>query len=240
MARRKRSIPLARRAATRPRDAAGHFLSKGSIAALKGWDTRRAKQRAKVRAVQKRVKAAVHGKAARERTEARLTEAQRAARRRDAGRIEQKVRRRKKPLLTPPAAAPSSARYVSSPRNRKRTSGSKRKRRRTSKATRTRERSFSFDAGGSGDELKVQIGVRFNMEKEPSNRLAYEAILHRIDRDDNAPRTQTRIIRWKNPGRKSGELREWRQGNQDDAWVTLGPPIRAAILRAYPDMELTV
>ena len=60
-------------------------------------------------------------------------------------------------------------------------------------------------------------------------RLADDAVLYRIARGHDAPKTRPRVLRWQNPGRKRAELRAWRQGNQDDAWVSLGPAIAAAI-----------
>lgn len=74
----------------------------------------------------------------------------------------------------------------------------------------------------------------------PTNRMTYEAILYRIDRGHDAPFTHPTILRWQNPGRKRAELRDWRQGNQADAWQSLGPAIRAVILETYPDLALTV
>lgn len=60
-------------------------------------------------------------------------------------------------------------------------------------------------------------------------RLADLAILHRIEHGADAPYTKTFIYRWQNPGRKRGEDRQWRHGNQPDAWKSLGPPIAAAL-----------
>lgn len=79
--------------------------------------------------------------------------------------------------------------------------------------------------------MKVQIGVTARLPRgsEPSNQLLYEAIAYRLEHGADHPNFDTRIIRWQNPGRKRGELRQWRQGNQGDAWATLGPAIRAAV-----------
>lgn len=221
---------------TRPRDSLGRWLSARSIAAIKGHKTRakKAKIAAKVRAF--RNAARLHGQVAREKTEKRLTAKQRLTRKLDAARIERQERRRKKAQR--PMAAPSSSRLRSSTTTKGRAKKSTRKRRRTSRATKS-SRTVSF--AGSGDGLKVQIGVRVNVRPgaEISNRLLYEAIAYKIDHMNEdgsggaARHTKPRIIRWQNPGRKTGEGRQWRQGNQNDAWVTLGPAIRASITREY-------
>jgi hypothetical protein len=39
---------------------------------------------------------------------------------------------------------------------------------------------------------------------------------------------ELKIIRWRNPGRKSSGLRGWRQGTQADAWGSLREPLAAA------------
>lgn len=89
---------------------------------------------------------------------------------------------------------------------------------------------------GSGDPLKVQIRVDLDMPApdgkplKPSARLVDQAILHRIDSGQDAPFTKTRILEWQNPGRKRREDRAWRTGNQQDAWISLGPPLRLALL----------
>jgi len=65
-----------------------------------------------------------------------------------------------------------------------------------------------------------------------SNRLLNEAIAYRVEHGTDHPSFTTRILRWQNPGRKRAELRAWRQGNQADAWATLGSAILAAVERA--------
>lgn len=38
------------------------------------------------------------------------------------------------------------------------------------------------------------------------------------------------IQRWRNPGRRSAARRDWRTGNQTDAWITLRGPLQFARL----------
>ena len=85
----------------------------------------------------------------------------------------------------------------------------------------------------SGDALRVQIGVRLRVPTgfEPSNALLNEAIAYRVEHGEDHPLFRTSIIRWQNPNRARPELRQWRQGNQADAWATLGPAIAAAVGR---------
>jgi hypothetical protein len=73
---------------------------------------------------------------------------------------------------------------------------------------------------GMADDDRAAAAIR---------RLADDAVLHRIGTGRDAPHTRSHVLRWQNPGRKRGEDRQWRQGNQPDAWTTLGPAIAAAI-----------
>lgn len=80
-----------------------------------------------------------------------------------------------------------------------------------------------------GDALRVQLQVRWQLPEgmEPSSRLLYEAVAYRAEQGEDAPRFRTRILRWQNPGRLTAGGRSWRQGNQADAWDSLGPAIAA-------------
>ena len=84
---------------------------------------------------------------------------------------------------------------------------------------------------GQGDDFAAQISVRFDMPAgfRPTRALVQEAIEHRIRHGEDAPHVRTRILRWRNPGRRRAEDRAWRQGNQPDAWNTLSNVIRAAL-----------
>jgi hypothetical protein len=84
-------------------------------------------------------------------------------------------------------------------------------------------RKYRAKRGSSRDPLEIQISVRMRLPKgtAPSQSLAHEFIQYRIDNGEDHPRATTKIVRWKNPSRK-GTAGNWRQGNQSDAWATLG------------------
>ena len=256
----KRKKPASRPVQPRSARKATTALPKATIAALKGWQTRRredparwgsprgAVKRAAEFARRRRIESAEHGAKARKATERLLTAEQLDARRRDAERIERAERRRKKAARST-APEPSSARRPAVSHRLPRSSSSRattatkngknstRTHRQTS--TRTKSPAGSVSFGGSGDRLKVQISVHGALPAglKATNRLLYEAIAWKIDNGlEDHPRFPAEIIRWQNPGRRQKEDREWRSGNQEDAWITLGPAIRAAIARAYPDI----
>lgn len=79
---------------------------------------------------------------------------------------------------------------------------------------------------GSRDPLEVQISIKLRLPKgvppeAVTSRLIDELVAYRIEHGKDHPRAKTRIIQWRNPGRR-GALRRWRTGNQEDAWETLG------------------
>lgn len=244
---------------------------------------RRAPARPKAKRRAKVAESFRHGQAARERTERRLTPAQRAARTRDANRIEREVLARKlsersrKGWVTRRAKAEAIRRALERPEDFYRGTPSRSAAPRSSSSrsmsltdsptpmepttgetltatppptsipksgsgdSTDLEKTFSFQTG-SGDALRVQISVRARLPPgaDPTNRLLYGAIAYKLDNGTEGTYTQTdhrfmkcRIIRWQNPGRKTKKGRAWRHGNQEDAWVTLGPAIRAAIRREY-------
>lgn len=250
------------RAVGRLRDAKGRFLNKRQIAARKGAETRR-------RAVV--AQSFRHGKAAREKSEARLTPTQRRSRKRDAHRVERvelarkrstaalkgwETRRRnqgkdqgvpiRRRLAPSQSLTGSKRRYRRAPdgsagrpklrpiSTATKPSGTATTKSATTTPTRATTRTYSIPTTGSGDALKVQIAIEYELPEgmKPTNRLLYDAVLYRVENGHDHPRFTTRIIRWQNPGRGRGELRQWRQGNQGDAWTTLGPAVRAAMVRA--------
>lgn len=81
----------------------------------------------------------------------------------------------------------------------------------------------------SRDPLRIQVSVRLKQPIDPrtgepiplSPDVIQEAIRYRVENGQDHPRVTTRIVRWKNPSR-AGSLSRWRQGNQADAWGTLG------------------
>ncbi len=84
----------------------------------------------------------------------------------------------------------------------------------------------------SRDPLQVQITI--NYKARPGTRpeqltaaLYDEVIKYRIENGEDHPAFETKIVRWKNPTRK-GAFSRWRQGNQDDAWGTLGKWLKFA------------
>jgi hypothetical protein len=81
----------------------------------------------------------------------------------------------------------------------------------------------------SRDPLNVQINVVAHLPRgtRPTKRLIQEAIRYRIEHEEDHPRFETKIIRWRNPGR-TGKLGGWRQGNQSDAWRSLKRVLRFA------------
>lgn len=86
-------------------------------------------------------------------------------------------------------------------------------------------------------QLRVDLDLPVGMKDDPTQklhirRLADDAILHRMSVGRDAPFTRTQILRWQNPGRKKREDRQWRTGNQADAWTSLAAPLRAALLAA--------
>jgi len=82
-----------------------------------------------------------------------------------------------------------------------------------------------------GDRFAAQFGVVFDMPAgfKPTPELTRAAVLHRARTGEDAPRTHVKILRWRNPGRRHGEDRAWRQGNQGDAWLTLANVIMAGL-----------
>lgn len=246
-ARKQARRPARRPAIERPRDSRGRWLSKKQIAARAGWATRRRQTKAKAKQRAKVTAAARHGQAAREKTERRLTPAQRARRKRDAARIERQAgrgrisKKGRRAVKRPETSSQTAARSKREPRGvapplsiRSRSSRSSRSSTSSGKKSTLKPRqTLTLERKGKSDSLRVQIGIKATLPAgmEPSNRLLYEAIQYRLDHGDDHPNFKTKIIRWQNPGRKRGELRQWRQGNQDDAWATLGPAISAAIAR---------
>src|SRR5882672_2022734 len=81
----------------------------------------------------------------------------------------------------------------------------------------------------SRDPLNVQINIVAHLPSgtRPTAKLIQEAIQYRIENEEDHPRFETRIIRWRNPTRK-GQLGAWRQGNQADAWHSLKRVLRFA------------
>lgn len=75
----------------------------------------------------------------------------------------------------------------------------------------------------SRDPLQVQISIKSRLPKgvEVAASLYQDAIRYRVEHGEDYPAFTTRIIRWRNGGRR-GNLSSWRQGNQSDAWGTLG------------------
>jgi hypothetical protein len=249
----KRPAKAARPARKVYRDARGRFLGKRAIAAVKGWQARRRQVAQRAKATKARRRAFDHGKAAREATERRLTPEQRARRKRDAQRIERKAKKDQPPRRRRPAAPGATTTKRTTTRRRRLTAGettteterptawprlidtSTSTTESTKSSTPKRRRTLTVaPQRSSGDALKVQIGItaRLPAGMVPSNQLLNEAIAYRVEHGSDHPNFTTRIIRWQNPGRKRGELRQWRQGNQGDAWATLGPAISAAMARA--------
>ena len=86
----------------------------------------------------------------------------------------------------------------------------------------------------SRDPLEVQISIRFKAPKgtQPEQLTAAlydEVIKYRIENGVDHPAFTSKIIRWKNPAR-AGKKGAWRQGNQSDAWDTLGKQLRFATI----------
>jgi accessory colonization factor AcfC len=84
----------------------------------------------------------------------------------------------------------------------------------------------------SRDPLQVQISVAARLPKgtrpeQLTAALIDEVIKYRIENGEDHPRFKTKIIRWKNPTRRSAFAR-WRQGNQADAWGTLAKWLKFA------------
>lgn len=237
-----------RKPQARPRGPDGRFLNRRQIAARRGVQTR-------LRAA--RTRAAQEGARKRRATDQRRTPAQKRRITIQAERIERserarrgwETRRKKAARVTAPP--PSSARLRnlrptrepgSESRSRPvRKSSASQRRHVNAPAIRTAPGSGieTIDVGGSGDPLKVQVRVDLDlpagMKNDPAQRshirkLADAAILHRIETGQDAPFTRTEILQWKNPGRLHAEDRKWRRGNQDDAWVSLGPPLREALM----------
>jgi hypothetical protein len=218
MSRKPHTRPFRDRAG-RWRGANGRFLPRRSVVAVKAARTREYNRKAKERSTRERVKATKHGQAARLKTERRLTAAQVEARRREARRVTQKIRRAKKGARNDAKARPS-FRSISSPRSKVR----------SKKRTLKRPPSTDYTIG-KGDQFAAQIRVRFEMPAgfRPTQALVKEAIRYRIAEGEDAPRVRTKILRWRNPGRRMSEDRAWRSGNQPDAWNTLANVIRAAL-----------
>lgn len=89
--------------------------------------------------------------------------------------------------------------------------------------TKSKRRRTTKRRASSRDPLQVQISVRAKLPKgrKPSPQLIQDAIRYRVEHGEDHPAFKTRIIRWRNGGRR-GNLSAWRQGNQSDAWGTLG------------------
>lgn len=96
--------------------------------------------------------------------------------------------------------------------------------------------------GSSRDPLQVQVSVRLKLPRAVKalpakerralqRKLTQEAINYRLTHDRDHKYATTKIIRWRNPGRK-GQLSRWRQGNQADAWATLKQWLRFATVDA--------
>jgi hypothetical protein len=84
---------------------------------------------------------------------------------------------------------------------------------------------------GKPDPLEVQVSIKLRVPKHiPQTAitaaLADEIVRYRIEHGKDHPRAKTRIIQWRNPGRR-GSFRRWRTGNQEDAWATLGRALGA-------------
>lgn len=82
----------------------------------------------------------------------------------------------------------------------------------------------------SRDPLQVQISVRVKVPKGTKPKqltasLINEAIAYRIENGYDHPKIESKIVRWRNPTRPGGKG-SWRQGNQSDAWATLGKWLR--------------
>lgn len=75
----------------------------------------------------------------------------------------------------------------------------------------------------SRDPLEIQVNIKMRLPKgtAPTESLAQEFINYRIEHGEDHPRATTKIVRWRNPSR-GGRAGNWRQGNQGDAWGTLG------------------
>jgi hypothetical protein len=79
------------------------------------------------------------------------------------------------------------------------------------------------------DPLTIQISIRLRVpgkfkKSQISAALVDELIAYRLEHGKDHPRATIKIIRWQNPARK-GALRNWRTGNQPDAWKSLGPAL---------------
>lgn len=79
---------------------------------------------------------------------------------------------------------------------------------------------------GKADPLDVQISVELHLPDgiEPTRQHVDEAIRYRQEHGEDHPLAKTHINRWRNPNR-TGEGANWRKGNQEDAWRTLGPAL---------------
>lgn len=80
------------------------------------------------------------------------------------------------------------------------------------------------------DPLEIQVSVKLRLPRRVSQddipaSLIDEIIAYRIEHGHDHPRAKTRIVQWRNPGRR-GTLRRWRTGNQSDAWETLGRALK--------------
>ena len=91
----------------------------------------------------------------------------------------------------------------------------------------SKRRPTTRNRASSRDPLQVQISIKFKKPKVPgrnvktSASLYQEAIRYRVEHGEDHPLFETKIIRWRN-GARRGQLSRWRQGNQTDAWGTLG------------------
>ena len=78
------------------------------------------------------------------------------------------------------------------------------------------------------DPLQIQISAKFTVKKgkQVTGDLMRQAIRWRLDKGEDPPGIELRIVQWRNPGRKRADLRQWRTGDQESAWNTLKNAIR--------------
>lgn len=96
------------------------------------------------------------------------------------------------------------------------------------KASRKRRRS-------SRDPLQVQIAVRGRLPRgrRLTKTFLRDAIRHKAATGEDLPGLDINIVRWRNPGRKNTSLRDWRTGDQADAWATLRRPLQRITVGAF-------
>lgn len=237
---RRQATPAKRPSAAAVRRAFVHGQKAREATERRLTPTERARRKREAAAVERQAASRRRAEAARKgwqtRRERQARQTPKSPRRKKAPRAPQPAALRSRPRVTPEdfrselepeTAAPSSTRSRTSKRSKKSTKAS------TTKSKPRRAPILTVEPRGksSGDSLKVQIAVKARLPKgmKPTNNLLYEAIAYRIEHGADHPNFDTRILRWQNPGRKRGELRQWREGNQADAWTTLGPAIAAAV-----------